>query len=295
MEDKMMSMYSEKDWDKLKNFGYLEDLTYEAYFRGGEQHVEDLVGADFILPYSVEEILEAGVAGLSDKLIKLKTPNEVQQEIKHALDHNKGYSLIRIGDGELLTLGHDILFSAEEIKSIPRLNFLSYAGVNLPDHSIRDLLANNMLEADMVGIPFLRRPTFQQLFNKLAKHHNWPLDHMNLTRSVINYELHLQTTLFQDLLNNKKVLLIGNRMMEGETVLRKAGFNNIAGSIPVENIYSVPHVLSKAQKYDFDVALVSAGIPANLICVELAKHHKIAIDFGHLIDELINNTKVIVK
>ncbi|MDM5225175.1 GT-D fold domain-containing glycosyltransferase [Cytobacillus sp. NJ13] len=291
----MMSMYSEKDWEKLKNFGYLEDLTYEAYFSGGEKHVEELVGADYVLPFSVEEILEAGVSSLSKKFIKLKTPKEVQEEIKQAMNKNKGYSLIRVGDGELLTLAHDLLVSTEDIKSIPRLNFLSYAGVNLPDHSIRDLLANNLLEADMVGIPFLRRPTFQQLFNKLAKHHNWPLDHMNLTRSVINYELHLETTLFQDLLSNQRILLIGNRMMEGETVLRNAGFNNIAGSIPVENIYSVPQVLSEAQKYDFDVALVSAGIPANLICVELAKCNKIAIDFGHLIDELINNTKQIAK
>ncbi|MBX9975739.1 GT-D fold domain-containing glycosyltransferase [Cytobacillus firmus] len=291
----MMSMYSEKDWERLKNFGYLEDPTYEAYFSGGEKHVEELVGADYVLPFSVEEILEAGVSSLSKKFIKLKTPKEVQEEIKQAMNKNKGYSLIRVGDGELLTLAHDLLVSTEDIKSIPRLNFLSYAGVNLPDHSIRDLLANNLLEADMVGIPFLRRPTFQQLFNKLAKHHNWPLDHMNLTRSVINYELHLETTLFQDLLSNQRILLIGNRMMEGETVLRNAGFNNIAGSIPVENIYSVPQVLSEAQKYDFDVALVSAGIPANLICVELAKCHKIAIDFGHLIDELINNTKEIAK
>ncbi|WP_264737592.1 GT-D fold domain-containing glycosyltransferase [Cytobacillus firmus] len=290
-----MSMYSEKDWERLKNFGYLEDFTYEAYFRGGEKHVEELVGADYVLPFSVEEILEAGVSSLSKKFIKLKTPKEVQDEIKQAMNENKGYSLIRVGDGELLTLAHDLLVSTEDIKSIPRLNFLSYAGVNLPDHSMRDLLANNMLEADMVGIPFLRRPTFQQLFNKLAKHHNWPLEHMNLTRSVINYELHLQTTLFQDLLSNQRILLIGNRMMEGETVLRNAGFNNIAGSIPVENIYSVPQVLSEAQKYDFDVAFVSAGIPANLICVELAKCNKIAIDFGHLIDELINNTKVIAK
>lgn len=282
------------EWEMIKKLGYPEgDLITEGLYRGGEKIVERIVGSHKILPLDIEEIIEAGINSLSSQIIKLKSPQQIEVEIKNALEQNKGYSLIRIGDGELLTLAHDLIIDTQDIKSVKRMDFLSYAGVILPDYKSRDLLTANIMKADVIGIPSLRWPTFQLLFNKLAKYHKWNLESMSLTESVINYELHIQTTLFHDLLTNHKVLLIGNRMNEGEKLLKSSGYENIVGSIPVKNINFVPDVLKEAKKYDFSVALVSSGIPANLICVELAKQNKVAIDFGHLIDELINKTKVI--
>lgn len=288
-----MTTFDEQSWEMKKRIGYPEDIQTEGLHRGGEKMVETILGGNRILPFEIEDIIREGIKSLSNHIKDLKTASEVEAEIIKALEAKKGFSLIRIGDGELTTMAHDIILSSKEILSNPRLNFLPYAGVVLPDHQSRNLLAKNIMEADIVGIPSLRWPTFQLLFIKLAKYYKWPLKRMILTQSVINYELHLQTNLFNNLLTKNKVLLIGNRMKEGEKLLKNSGYDNIVGSIPVENIKSVSSVLEEAEKYDYDIALVSAGISANLICVELAKKNKIAIDFGHLIDELIMGTKVI--
>jgi hypothetical protein len=288
-----MSTLNEHDWEMKKKMGYWGDHASEGLYRGGEGIVEHMLGTTKILPFTVEEIIEAGIGSLSSHFKKLKSASEIEEEIKGALSNNKGYSLIRMGDGELTTLAHDFILTTEEIQKTPNLSFLNYAGVTLPDHPTRDMLTKNLLEADSVGIPIPRWPTFQQLFIKLARYHGWPLEKMPLTYSIINYELHLDTTLYPHLLNNYKVLLIGNRMKEGEEVFRSSGYGNIVGSIPAANIKAVPAILTEAEKYDYDIAFVSAGIAANLICVELAKQGKIAIDFGHLIDELINKTKSI--
>lgn len=288
-----MTKFDEYSWEIKKRIGYPEEIQTEGLHRGGEKIVENILGGNRILPFEIEEIIEEGIKSLSNHIKELKTSSEVEAEIMKALEAKKGFSLIRMGDGELTTMAHDIIISTREILSTPRLNFLPYAGVTLPDYPSRDLLAKNIMEADVVGIPYLRWPMFNLLFIKLAKYYKWPLNKMVLTQSVINYELHLQTNLFHHLLSKYKVLLIGNRMQEGEKLLKNAGYKNIVGSIPVENIKSVPQVLQRANKFEYDVALVSAGISANIICVELAKKNKIAIDFGHLIDELINGTKVI--
>jgi hypothetical protein len=286
-----MSTINERDWEIKKQMGYPGEIASEGLYRGGEKIVEQLLGGYRILPCMVEEIIEAGIHSLSNQIKELRNSKEIEKDIQNALSMKKGLSLIRMGDGELTTLAHDLIISTEEISKIPSLNFLSYAGVTLPDHPTRDLLAKYMLEADIVGIPTPRWPAFQQLFIRLAKFHKWPLKEMVLTNSIINYELHLQTNLFHDLLTNYNVLLIGNRMKEGEELFKSSGYNKVVGSIPVGNIKSVPLVLEEVEKYEYDIALVSAGISANLICVELAKKGKVAIDFGHLIDELINKTK----
>ena len=90
-------------------------------------------------------------------------------------------------------------------------------------------------------------------------------------------------------------LLIGNRAKDGMEYFNKMGYKSIMGAIPVPNIDAVPKVLEEVSHYEFDAAFVSAGIPANLICVEIAKQGKVAIDFGHLLDWYINGKKIIRK
>jgi hypothetical protein len=102
-------------------------------------------------------------------------------------------------------------------------------------------------------------------------------------------------TLFHELMSEYKVLLIGNRMNEGKTLFNYLGYVSIAGTIPVKGVESVSSVLYAVQQYEFDIALVSAGIPANLICVALAEQNKVAIDFGHLIDSFLRDYTVVRK
>jgi hypothetical protein len=278
-------------FEKIIKMGYPEDdFAAQGYYLGGDKIVEWILGSEQFLPFSIREIITAGIQHLSHKIIKLKNKQDIATMIRNSLAKKTGLSLIRVGDGELLTLAHDIILNTEEIKSNPRLDFLSYAGVKLPDHSSRKLLTSNLQKATIIGIPILRCPTYQNLFIKLANHHKWPLKEMCLTNSLINYDLY-DTNLYHEILSQYKVLLIGNRMNEAKALFNKWGYQNIVGSIPVNGISDVSAVIEKAEKYNFDCTFVSAGIPANLICVQLAKEKNVvAIDFGHLVDRILDTS-----
>ncbi|MFS1517424.1 GT-D fold domain-containing glycosyltransferase [Bacillus sp. SCS-151] len=285
---------SKSEWQKLKKYGHVEvgnnkNYAVEGLYYGGDKIVEESLNKQFILPFSIENIIDAGIKQLSEEKIKLKNAEHIANEIREALRNGKGYSLVRIGDGELIFLSHDLINSSEEINKEPRLQFLSYAGVTLPDHETRDFLTEKLLLTNVIGVPIARYPTFQNLFIKLVNYHNWNLKKMNVTSSFIHFELCRYTTLYHELLQHHRVLLIGNKMNEGRKYFEDIGYENIVGNVPVFGVKDVSNVITRAKEYEYDVVFVSAGIAANLICVELAQEGKIAIDFGHLIDSLIND------
>jgi len=300
MRNKNKHILSNKEWNEIYNIGYMDgqdikSIAAEGMYRGDEKLISDELKANQYLPHNIEEIVKEGIKALEKDIILLKDAVEIETEIKNALKEKKGYSLIRLGDGELIALAHDILLRSEEIKENPRLNFLSYAGIDIPNHHFRNWLTRNILQASAIGIPTARFPAYQRLFNQLAIFYELPLKKLNLTHSVINYYLNNSTTLYHDLLKNKKVLLIGNRMVEGKEYFEKEGYNSIVAYIAVNGIDSISSVIEQTKLYDYDVALVSAGIPANIICVELAKMNKVAIDFGHMIDNLLSQSTFLNK
>jgi hypothetical protein len=287
--------FSKEQWEYIYKLGYPGQwdkafFASEAIYRGGEALVQRNLKTNQYLPYNLEEIIEEGMKGLSENIIHLKSPIEVKDHILDALNNKTGLSVIRLGDGEILALAHDILVSSEEIIKSAKLKY-ALGGFAVPNHEKREELTRNLLEADIVGIPEARYPTYQRLFNNLAKSIQLPITQMNLTNSRINYLMNDQTTLYHEVLMNYRVLLIGNRAQDGMDFFKNAGYQNIVGAIPVPNIYEVPKVLEEVKKYEFDAAFVSAGIPANLICVDIAKKGKVAIDFGHLLDWYISGKK----
>lgn len=293
-ERRKMWMFNlpEQEWDRLKKFGHVEpgtEVNYgiEGLYYGGDKLIEDKLNRKHYLPYSIDEIIEAGMEKFSGKTITLKHAGHLEREIKNALQEKHGYSVVRIGDGELLYLAHDIIYSSEEINNEPRLRFLDYAGVRLPNHGPRDELTENLIQSNAIGIPIARMPTYQNLLTKLVNHHQWNLEKMNVFTSTVHFEMMNYTTLLDELLRKYKVLLIGNRMADGRRYFEKRGYDSIVGAIPVKGIKDVPNVIEQAGNFKYDVALVSAGISANLICQKLANKQKVAIDFGHAIDLLM--------
>ncbi|MBB6449215.1 hypothetical protein HNR44_001164 [Geomicrobium halophilum] len=284
----------EQEWEHIKRAGNPGDwnvyaLVSEAMYRGGEALIQSRLKNKQYLPHNLEEVIDEGMKVLSQDIIQLKPANQIAKDIRAVVVGKKGYALIRVGDGELLAMAHDIFISSEEIRNDPKLNYaMNMGGFNYPDHERRQQLTENMLKADLVGIPESRFPTYQRLFNKLADFHGWPLKELNLATSLINYELNDETFLFHELLSTQKVLLVGNKSREGKSFFENLGYDSIVGTVTVDKIRSVEQTLSEIRKHEFDIAFISAGIAANLIAVELAQEGKIAIDFGHLMDWLSN-------
>lgn len=104
---------SMEEWERLKKFGHVElgnekNFAVEGFYCGGDKIVNDLLQKDHYLPCDIEEIISSGLEKLQTKKIKLKHAGEIANEIRQALQNHQGYSLIRLGDGELIFLSHDL-------------------------------------------------------------------------------------------------------------------------------------------------------------------------------------------
>ncbi|OZB91172.1 hypothetical protein CJP46_29980 [Paenibacillus sp. XY044] len=242
-------------------------------------------------PYTVlpemgaSEVIAAGLLAYREHWLQLLRPDEVHGRMVQALATGQPLSVVRLGDGELLALAHDTVLPLAEVRQKGR--FLSTAGIVLPDPQARDMLAESLRTAGIVGIPHSRLPTFQGLLFPVLRHFGLSYRNLTLTTSTINYALH-EHGLLQQLLPGKRLLLIGDRAPELANTLMASAPLDIAGVInPVRGFRDIPRVMEEAAICEFDLALVASGIPAVVICERIASQlGKVALDFGHLADKL---------
>ncbi|CAM3429301.1 GT-D fold domain-containing glycosyltransferase [Marinicrinis lubricantis] len=265
--------------------GYEKGWEMGAY-EGGEQWIEKVLPQNMILPgISLEQIASAGVQQYQHAWLKLLEAREVAERFKQALDQKTPFSVVRLGDGELLTLAQDRVLSIEEIKRLG--HFLPYAGIQIPDYHSRDQLLTSVLRANVVGIPDKRLPSFQPLAFKVFQAYAVPYRLMALTNSLINYQLY-EHGLLHDIWRGRKVICIGNLASSLAKALSSHECQ-VTGMIDhVNGMKDAERVIVEAGGMDFDIALVSAGVAAVVICEQIAaRYGKAALDFGHLADRLI--------
>lgn len=218
---------------------------------------------------------------------------DIYKKILRALKNRSSLSIVRIGDGEALTIAQENLLSIDEIKR--RGPFLDYAGVNVPDLKSRDELCSAIINADIVGIPTAPLENFMPLTLHAFDANNINPFKLNLTHSLINYTLCLEGYLSKILsIKGLKILLVGNPMAKLEPVLKQKHINIVKSIYPVNGVEDHERVIKEMSNYSFNLALVSAGISAVLICSKITKlKNVVALDFGHLSDEIIKDIKII--
>lgn len=264
------------------------DMGYRAgSTAGAEEEVASLLPPYTVLPeVSAREIMAAGLQGYMPRLKPLLRPEEVHGRLAQAMAENRPLSVVRLGDGELLALAHDTVLPLEHAQSAG--HFLTLAGMTLPDPAARDLLAEAVRKADIIGIPSSRLPTYQGLLFPVLRYYGIDYGTLAFTVSTINYALH-EHGLLLPLLQHKRVLVVGNRAGELAALLSSLSIQ-IAGIIaPVNGFADIPRVLAEAAEYSFEIALVAGGIPAVVICQRIAAElGRAALDFGHLADKLVS-------
>lgn len=259
----------------------------EGYYTGGEGIVDQLLPEAVILPeVPLDQIVLAGLEHWKGSYQHVMGSAEVAEKLISAMDENKPISVVRLGDGELLTMSQGVLKSDEEI--IQAGSFLKYAGIHIPDLHARDQLIEAVRSATIIGIPLLRMLNFQPLAFSVFKSYGIDYKQFMLTHSTINYALYLEHYLSK-LLTGRRVLLIGNKAPELANILLQHGVH-VAGTLsPVQGMKDIPRVIGEASAIEFDLALVSAGVPAVIIVSKIASElGKAAIDFGHLADSMIS-------
>src|SRR5690606_34658440 len=92
----------------------------------------------------------------------------------------------------------------------------------------------------------------------------------DLTWGVVNYALH-QKGLIQPILENKKVLVVGNKGYSLSRKLKKERVNIVDVIAPFNGIESIDDAVEASSNIDFDVALVAGGIASVSLCPKIAE------------------------
>lgn len=259
----------------------------EGLFEGGEAKLGRFIPRYMMLPeLRVDDVIAAGFPAFAGQLYPLLTPAEVFAAAEGALRERRPLSIVRLGDGELLTLAHDTVISTEE--ALRWGAFLPYAGVHLPDPAAREALATAIRAADMIGVPESRHPSYQGLLFPVLRHYGIDYRSLRLTTSIVNYELNAGGYLTR-LLQGQRVLLIGNQAEALAGFLGQRGVQVVSWLAPVLGVADVPRIAMRLREVpDFDLALVAAGVAAVMLCTRLSGElGKVALDIGHLADKLI--------
>ncbi|GBF77513.1 hypothetical protein PA598K_06067 [Paenibacillus sp. 598K] len=275
------------DGGRQREEGYRSGL-----YEGGEGLVDVLLSDEEMLPdIPVYRIIEAGIQALQSEKQHLLNAREVTSRLLQAMDEGRPLSVVRLGDGELLTMAQGTVMSDQQL--LREGHFLPYAGIQLPDLEARDQLVAAVCRADIVGIPKLRLPNYQPLAFAVFRAYGIDYRQLQLTISTINYTIYLEGCLPQ-LLQGRRVLLVGNTAPSLASVLESRGYV-VAGVIaPVAGMHDIPRVMAEIHGHHFDIALVGAGIPAVVIAQRIATElGRTAIDFGHLADALIKGEAVL--
>ncbi len=222
---------------------------------------------------------------------KILDVEEVYNLIRNSLNKKDKLSMVRIGDGEALTLAQQIVLPISEVK---KNAFLTYAGVRIPDIIGRDMLAVSVRKADIVGVPLNPAPYFLPLFLKACKAHGIDLHSLKLTNACVNYFLCNSGNLDALLTEGKpRVLVIGNKGKALAKLLQSQGVN-VSGVIsPVYGLKDVNRIVRIAKDHGFEIALSASGVAAVVICERIANSQKkVALDIGHAADMLIRNGQI---
>lgn len=248
--------------------------------------LEQALPLHLLLPeVNLQEVIALGAAQLVPRCVPLIGVHEVYGEIEQAIQERRACSIVRLGDGELLTLAQDVVYDTGTISR--EGTFLPYAGVVPPDLAARDQLVHAIRGATIVGVPQSRRKHFHPLLHAAFRANHIDLGALRLTSSTVNYALQ-QSGLLLRLLAGKQLLVIGNTAPALVHVLAQHGCT-ISGMItPVRGVKDVDRVMNEVHGIVFDLALVSAGIPAVIICTRIANElGRAALDFGHMADAIV--------
>lgn len=279
------SLANQRDEVTEESRGSYEMGYQEGLNAGGEQLLLDHIPSDVIIPdLTAREAIAAGVEVLRNRGIPILDTTAVFQELEGALREKRAYAFIRLGDGELLTLAQEKVLTYEEIKKAGA--FLPYAGVTIPDLAARDELASCLRVATLIGVPMSRHPHFQPLLFAVLRAHGIDYHSLRYTTSTMNYSLH-EMGLLNRLLIGRKILVIGDVAIQLQQVLLEQGLEVTGIVTPVNGYTDVQRVVAEADNYDYDIALIAAGIAAIPIAVHLAGiHGKVTFDFGHLANRM---------
>lgn len=226
------------------------------------------------------------------------TADHVLTILKHALNKRQPLSLVRVGDGENVVFAQNTVMPVEKVLQIGWAKEANKGlkGVTLPNLKLRDQMAAAIRKADIVGIPYwkndpiiarqsLKRPLTEDVFNHLN------LKPKRVCHTFVN-RVFGKNMDFWNLLRGKRIMLVSSWAESVKPILEQKPYG-----VTIHFIYNfkdyrqIPQTLKfiRERKDKFDIALVSCGVNAVVLCPEIAEiTGKVAIDFGKSLMFIVN-------
>lgn len=200
------------------------------------------------------------------------------EDMKEALANKQPYSWIRIGDGELAFLEQDYIYTREQI--LTRYGWggsHGYCGSKLPNIELRDRLIEAIKYSSLVGI-FQGDPPTMKVFEKIN------IAPTNLSYAFDNVFLPMNAQ-FVNMLLKPRILLVGrDSVMYAQKFKELLNVDTVA-NIKIQEYSEIETCMNEMEQYDYDLALVSAGVNAKIICYEMTKRkNAVYLDMGHAWD-----------
>lgn len=206
---------------------------------------------------------------------KLYTPQRVVEAFQRALTEENPLSLVSLGNGEIIFLAYPEIPGFEKLPPVP-------SGIDpyrkyISDQTIRTEILEAVRHADIIGIPAPlytgRWPEAEFFFE------HYSLQVELVCDAYIGRLLHNEGILYEKL-KNKRIVLLGNNALNLVPVLEKHQIE-LVGHTGVDYFEDIPRVKSFLEQTDFEMAIISAGVPSLILAPWIAKKlGRCALDFG---------------
>jgi hypothetical protein len=219
-------------------------------------------------------------------LQKAMSTKEVADAFRQALAQKKPISYISVGAGEMFFLAYnkDIPY----FKNVPleqtwaKSRYYPY----LKEQYIHDQLFDGITHSDIIGLPPCWKPTtyFLERFPCIPTG--------RICDAIMQKGMHFSGLLYE-ICKGKRVYLVGNQVKSILPVMEKFQIT-VAGSTPVNFFEDIPRVKEALRQTDFDLAIVSAGMPTLIIAPWISQTlHRCAFDFGGTVHIVISTLHLI--
>ncbi|HBF36353.1 MAG TPA: hypothetical protein DDW50_03445 [Firmicutes bacterium] len=204
----------------------------------------------------------------------------VAETFRRALAEKKPISHVNLGDGEIMFLAHPQIPGFETLQQPSGIDpYLKY----IADPAIRNEVLDGVLHADIIGMPAWLYTGNWPAAEYFLEYYSIPTQ--RICDSYMGRLLHSAGALYE-FLKNQRVYLVGNHILNLVPLLEEHQIE-VAGHTTVDYFEDIPRVKDCLSKADFDMALLSAGIPTLILSPWICRTlNRCALDFGSAIHHL---------
>lgn len=225
---------------------------------------------------------------------------DLMDMILDALNRRAPCPVVSLGASETFVVAQDTVLSYRKIMNHAEAKVANkgirrgqeHRGIRFPNLKARDALVDALRKVEIIGFNLTIRDNDSGLLTeKVLNYYDlWPkYTYEAYIRRVIMFS---QKEKFEQMLKKRKILIVCGYADEVEAALNRNLKNKldfeIVGAIKIHEFEEIPKVKKEILAYDFDIALLAAGLNAIILAAYISQvKGKVSFDIGQGMESLI--------